>query len=227
MNTSNKHLSLTAAIFSISAIMAQAATILTPDSEFSSIGGLSSRGLDQTTDDSGLNTTAANIGDWYHDLSTGNSGLYWIGNRGTNSATYSTVELSFTFNTSVTVDTIHFWTYDRLGDSGGREIKDFDISFSTDGATFSTPISLTNWLDRDGARIDVDPGAGTNFKIGHQSRSFATQSNVTDIKFSNIVAHSVNSQYIAFSEVKFSVVPEPSTALLGGLGFLALLRRRR
>jgi hypothetical protein len=31
----------------------------------------------------------------------------------------------------------------------------------------------------------------------------------------------------AFDNVRFEVIPEPSAALLGGLGLLALLRRRR
>lgn len=228
MKHSNKFFKLTAAIFSLSALAAHAATIVTPDSANSTIGNLSNRSITETINDSGLTDTDPNIENWYHDQNTaGDGNFYYIGDRN-NETTPGDTEFTFTFNSTVAVDTVHFWTYDRVGDSPGREIKDFDISFSTDnGTTFSGTTSLTAWLDRNDARIDVDPTAGTNFKIGHQSRSFSTQTGVTDIKFSNIVTHVEGSRYVAFSEVKFSAIPEPSTALLSGLGLLFLLRRRR
>lgn len=212
----------------ISASMSlDAATILTPDSATTNAPALSNRGIDETINGSGFDTSAANITDWYHDQNKASDGnFYYIGDR--NNITNSDVEFTFSFDTAVTVDTVHFWTYDRAGDSPGREIKDFDISFSTDnGSTFSSTISLSNWLDRNGARITVGSPGNEEDKIGHQSRAFTSQSNVTDIKFSNVVTHNASERYVAFSEVRFSQVPEPGTALLGGLGFLMLLRRRR
>ena len=216
---------LTAAIVMGSLVTgsAQALIIHTPDSATSTAPGLGGgRTIDRVIDDSGLYDSAANIEDWYHDLSTGNTGLYYIGDR--NVPGKENVVFTFGFNSPVDVDQIHFWTYDRLGDNWGREIKDFDISFSTDGgATFDNTIGLTDWLDRAGARITVDDAS----KIGHQSQSFTMQTGVTDIRFSNIVLHNDTHQYVGLSEVKFSVIPEPGTLGMLGLFGLALVARRR
>jgi len=41
-----------------------------------------------------------------------------------------------------------------------------------------------------------------------------------------MTAHTTNGR-VGFDEAAITAIPEPSAALLGGLGFLALLRRRR
>ena len=56
-------------------------------------------------------------------------------------------------------------------------------------------------------------------------------SNVRYVRFNILTAGSGNAvEYVGLNEVRFGgvlAVPEPSAALLGGLGMLALLRRRR
>jgi hypothetical protein len=212
------------ALMSLTAV-SQAATIVTPDIASANISGLSGRPITETIDGSGFTSSATDITDWYHEKNT-NSADYFLGDR--NGVVNSTVEFTFTFNTAVDVDTVHFWTYDRNTDSPGREIKDFDISFSTNGGTsYGSTTSLTNWLDRDGAEITVD---GVGDRIGHQSKTFTRQNDVTNIKFSSIVAHNDSNRYVGFSEIRFGspdAIPEPSTTALLGLGGLALILRRR
>ena len=56
-----------------------------------------------------------------------------------------------------------------------------------------------------------------------------TYTGVTNVKF-NDATHFSNdgSDIVGLNEVRFTVIPEPSAAaLLGGLGMLVLLRRRR
>jgi len=55
---------------------------------------------------------------------------------------------------------------------------------------------------------------------GYQGVSFISDTDAVDLVFSNIAVYTEG-------DTPFAPVPEPSTALLGGLGLLALLRRRR
>jgi hypothetical protein len=55
---------------------------------------------------------------------------------------------------------------------------------------------------------------------GYKSVSFATNGNTGTIEFTNFAIYTGG-------DTPFDAIPEPSTALLGALGLLALLRRRR
>jgi len=96
-----------------------------------------------------------------------------------------------------------------------RGISTFGLQISTDGgATYSANLQT------------VTPAASTG-NIQYLDLG-TTYNNVTHVKFNDAVPFSNDgANLMGFNEVRFTVVPEPSTALLGALGMLALLRRRR
>jgi len=188
---------------------AQAVVIITPTGAISSttIGG--SRTITQAIDGSGLSSNPGSILDQTHAVNSGTDGYYLSASGDT------TPWFVFTLAEPSTVDAVHIWTYARSGENT-RAIKDFDISFSTDGGiNYGPTISLTGWL----ARPNLDP-------IPVQSQSFATQLNVTHIRI-DVTANHGNGSFTGLSEIRFSAIPEPTTALAGLLLGLGLLRRRR
>lgn len=96
-----------------------------------------------------------------------------------------------------------------------RGLSSFSFQYSTDdGGNYST-LSTINPTQSDGGFEYIDLGS--------------TLTGVTNIRFSNATYFSADfAQITGLNEVRFvNAVPEPSAALLGGLGVLALLRRRR
>ena len=106
--------------------------------------------------------------------------------------------------------------------SNGRQTRTFDIEVSDDGVSFTTITA--------------------NALLGQ----VATPANGSTAQYFSFGASPVEAQYVRFGingtyennagnqnwigglgEVRFEAIPEPSAALLGGLGLLALLRRRR
>ena len=97
-----------------------------------------------------------------------------------------------------------------------RGLSTFSFQYSTDNGDNYTTLTTINPSQSTGGFEYIDLGS--------------TLTDVTNIRFSNATYFSNdNSQQIAgLNEVRFvNAVPETSTALLGGLGVLALLRRRR
>jgi len=94
-----------------------------------------------------------------------------------------------------------------------RQMASADLTFSSDGVNFSNlrEVSFSYVL--------------TTEPIPVQTRFFDEVSNVTHIRMVGTAAST--SDRLGVSEVKFGAIPEPTTALLGGLGLLVLLRRRR
>ncbi len=93
------------------------------------------------------------------------------------------------------MDKVHYWTYERGGD---RNIRTFDISFSTDGgSSFSIPVSaaslnMPDWIIGGSNR---DPSFA-------RTATFNTLPRITNIRFSNLQNHSDN-QYFALYEIRF------------------------
>ena len=69
--------------------------------------------------------------------------------------------------------------------------------------------------------MDLNDGGHAHFGWGF------TEEGIYDLTFEISGTHAVNGAETATATYKFSVIPEPSSALLGAFGALALLRRRR
>jgi hypothetical protein len=92
--------------------------------------------------------------------------------------------------------------------------------------TWSIPVTQLGLTANSGATIKfistyLNPYGGGGFDASYRSNeAFGYDPGVNNIEFAN---HTFSSG----SVLSYTIVPEPSAALLGGLGMLALLRRRR
>ncbi len=218
--------SLCAILATAFAGLTHAATIITPSSA-SSTTSLSSRSMTEAVNGSDLTATAPDVLNWTHDLTDGTS-RYWLSAQ--NAATGGTEQITLTFASPVTVAQIYVWNYKRNSTSwDDRALGSFDMQFSTDnGSTYPTTIT--------GFQL-ADTRTGTITSISTQSLGFATQTGVTHIKLTNLQnLHQVygtgdpdaDSNHIGVAEIRFSAIPEPSSALLVASALLVgLLRRRR
>lgn len=151
-------------------------------------------------------------GDILSETNTGSGNTFALLGDGTD---FIGETVTFTLAEASTVDRVHLWVYNN----GTWAIAEgFDLEFSTDnGATFPTTVT----------GITFDISELTNV----QTRTFAEQTGVTDIRLSNVVATVGNTLYAGFDEIRFggdqAAIPEPTTTALLGLGGLALILRRR
>lgn len=98
-----------------------------------------------------------------------------------------------------------------------RGIRNFDLWVSTDGTNFTEAVTKASLGD-------FTIGDGSNQAV--QTKTFASISGVTHVELRNLNNWG-GSDFYGLSEIRFAAIPEPSAALLGSLGLLALLRRRR
>ncbi|MCH7229124.1 putative Ig domain-containing protein, partial [Haloferula sp. A504] len=109
--------------------------VITPISATSTTTIGSPRTIDKVIDGSGLTDVSDPLSelDDYHPYQ---SDAYWLSGSGAPSG--GTEELTFELGGAYDVDRVHYWLYTRDGD---RNLKTFDISYSTDGGmNFSTPV---------------------------------------------------------------------------------------
>lgn len=109
----------------------------------------------------------------------------------------------------------------------------YEVLFSVVGSTDYTSLSLTGGA-ASGGKVSYDPiasGQGSTKVTITEDSSGIIASGVDSIRFvlthqpDNLENDTVYREIDVFGNA--TVVPEPSVALLGGLGLLALLRRRR
>lgn len=140
--------------------------------------------------------------------------------QGTGGAAPVVNDQAITFNLGGTYNltSIYIWQANQTG-LFGRGVNQFDLMYSIDGGG--------NWLT---AASNLNLAISTGGNIAAQQFSLA-QSGVTHVRIEIDSAHSgLTNDYVGLSEVKFdgvAAVPEPSVVLLGGLGVLGLLRRRK
>ncbi len=183
------------------------------------------RTINSALDGSGLSATPtdANILTVTHTSATATDNHY-LGNTSLTGggATIASEVLTFDLGSKFDVTDIYLWTYERS--QASRGLVSFNISYSTDGgASFSSPVAAST--------LGI-----TNFALWGvwtvqtpQQRTFSSAlAGVDVIRFSNIV-NGGDAGRLGISEIRFggTAVPEPTTALLGGLGSLLLLMRRR
>ena len=120
---------------------------------------------------------------------------------------------------SYDLENIYIWQANQTG-LKNRGVNQFDLFYSTDGGT-----NYTAWTQN--LNLAISPNTAAADLISAQSFAFGV-SGVTNVRIEIDSAHSgLANDYVGLSEVKFTAVPEPAAALLGGLGLLGLLRRRR
>jgi hypothetical protein len=118
---------------------------------------------------------------------------------------------------SGTIDDVQLFS---TGTTGAIATTETDASF--DGFTTHTAtIELATWDGVLTTRMLID---GIDITNGFQA---VTGVALGDINGVGITHNNVTTSGVNFDSISLSVVPEPSAALLGGLGLLALLRRRR
>lgn len=155
-------------------------------------------------------------------LHTENTGAadQWHSSGGVVNDQFITFDLDSVGTQAYDLTSIHIWQANQ-SNNYGRGVKQFDLLYSTNnGASWLT--ALTD------STLAISSG-GANVSNAAQNFSLAL-AGVTHVKIEiDSSWNGTTNDYVGLSEVKFSgtAVPEPSAALLGGLGMLALLRRRR
>lgn len=196
----------------------QAAIVITPTAATSTTS-TDTRTIDKTIDGSGL-TDVSNPASVLDDTSSYAASSYWL--SASTAVSSGTEELTFDLGGTYNVDTVYYWLYTR---TGTRNLKTFDISYSTDdGSSFSSAVtaaslSMSDW--------SIGPSDRSDSTV--ETRTFDQLSGVTHIRFSNLENHGDGS-YFAMAELRFggTAVPEPGVLVFCGLaGVMLLLRRRR
>jgi len=188
------------------------------------------RAFDSALNGSGLSATPtdANVLSVTHTSAT-LSDNHYLGNvantrtdQGDNTIQIVDEVLTFDLGGKFNVTDIYLWTYERS--QASRGLVSFDIAFSTDGgATYSAAVAAST-LGITDFQLWGDWTVTTP-----QQRTFSSALTGVDvIQFSNIVNGGDTSR-LGISEIRFggTAIPEPAASLLGGLGALLLLRRRR
>ena len=231
------------ASLALASTCAHAAFIVTPTGATSTTQQDANRAIVRTIDSSGLyndsdksaftgTLTTGNISDVVAGAATTFFGTntYWLsGSTAMGGSTVSATEtLTFALGGAYDLTSIYLWNYNRDAPTNNRAIKTFDIAFSTDGGvTYSTAVSAASLGIGDFTLHPATAGSGSETYVPVDQRDFtATHVGVTHVQFTSLETHG-STGYLGFAEIRFGAIPEPTTALLGGLGFLALLRRRR
>ena len=147
--------------------------VITPTSATSTTNVGDDRIIDRSTDSSGLSDVSdpSSVLDDQHVYGAGTN--IWLSGAG---AVAGGVEkLTFALGGTYDVDTVYHWAYTR---DNNRNLKTFDISYSTDGGTtFSIPVTaaslgMANW------GIQTNDRSPSNV----ETRTFSTLSGVTHVQ---------------------------------------------
>lgn len=157
----------------------------------------------------------------------GATGTEWFTNDG---EVRDNTWIAFDLGAEYVLDSIHVWNANRYIDWG---IDQLDVYVSTivlpgdpEGA------GAANWTqigtNVNFAQTPTQRAADTGFDFETQTGINLPTTAVRHIWFAVDSAFDSNANgYVGLNEVQFSAVPEPSAVLVGCLGLLGLLRRRR
>jgi hypothetical protein len=153
----------------------------------------------------GVGVSNTNVGIRYDANADGPTGANRFGGGGNNGLTFNQTDESFTdatIGSFITTATVYSASF-----SITRNASTLSYSSTVNGATATA--------------VEVDNVPNTNNTIGNDY--------LTDFSGGLIVIRNATTTAptLRIDNVVVEVIPEPSTALLGALGFLALLRRRR
>ncbi len=138
--------------------------------------------------------------------------------------------LTYTFDTVASpggyvIDEINFFTGWRGPNGDRHQMANFNVTY----ATVASPLDFSNSIITGGSGgffTQAGDGSTTGRYGVVDNGSAALATGVAAIRISFV---NVQNGAIGMSEIDIlgTAIPEPSAALLGGLGLLALLRRRR
>ncbi len=152
------------------------------------------RVITKTIDGSGLSDISdpASELDDAHPYVSNTDSPYWL-----NNGAVSAEVVEFNLGGPHDISGVHYWKYTR---DASRNIKTFDISFSTDGGTtFSTPVAAASLN-----MADWSQSLGNRGDSYAELRTFDTLSGITDIRFSNIQVY--GGSLIGLHEIRFEGV---------------------
>jgi hypothetical protein len=195
---------VTIGILSLATSAANAALVITPTGAIASSQYSGSYDAGNLIDDSALSGTAPHtIGDTHTAALVDTA---WLSANETLPQT-----VTFDLGSSYLLTDMHIWQY---ANGTANYSKDIKVQFSTTGTGGAF-----------GSDVDITLANGANTV---SAQTFAIPSITANaVKFTITTREGGPGNYVGLSEVKFSAIPEPGSALLGGLGLLMLLRRRR
>lgn len=127
---------------------------------------------------------------------------------------YQTIELDAGVTYTLTVGVGMSTTSSGTKDAGKWAVVFFNQSFSTLLAETTGTVTSFDSTFTD-ATVQFTPATSGIYQIGFRNRGYEDG------------LGSENGSTLFFDNARLTAVPEPSVALLGGLGLVALLRRRR
>ena len=202
-------------------LFSHGSSIVTPTA-WSNNGGSIDYNFDTTIDDSGLSSSLA-TGDAVpavlptHESPGDPQAFENVAGRFTSKDAVTT--LTFDLGSSYTLDSLILWNGAEVWGGtyyNNRGLDSFTMSFSADGVTFTDAMAVDATIVGETTTFDAE-----TFAISNVTAQY--------VQFSDLVNGAGNTAHTAISELRFTgtVVPEPSSAALLGLGGLALILRRR
>ncbi|MES2996086.1 MAG: PEP-CTERM sorting domain-containing protein [Verrucomicrobiota bacterium] len=209
----------------LAAVPAHAATVVYLANTVTTTGGSENQLFSNANTGAGFSsgntitsgTTTLESAQTYTALGQG-SGQPGAGTNGRfNASSFGTV--NYNYSTSRTLDGVLFWNYNEFFSGSTfneRGTTRADITVTHSGGTLVLDnVALTLTLDNNSSSVTAPA----------QTIAFGSQlTGVTQISFSDLQG---TDAIRGWQEAAAFQIPEPSAALLGGLGMLALLRRRR